>query len=79
MTDLQKTRSDLTLMRAKHGAETPIGHRCSNLLEMLENLERAKALDGDPFMTAAQLAQLTASIKIQMDELAALTLPKGEL
>lgn len=34
MTDV---RSQLLALRALHGAETPIGQRCSNLLEQTEN------------------------------------------
>lgn len=43
--DLAATRRDLIALRVKHGADTPTGHRCSNLLEQLEN--RAKSTDAD--------------------------------
>jgi hypothetical protein len=39
--DLDKARSDLMTLRNKHGADTAIGHRCSNLIEQLQNLEGA--------------------------------------
>jgi hypothetical protein len=39
--DIKKARADLMDMRAKHGAGTAIGHRCSNLIEQLQNLEGA--------------------------------------
>ena len=45
MTDYQQTKSDLRAIRTKYGANGPIGHACSNLDEMLENL--AKATDRD--------------------------------
>lgn len=31
------TRRHLIALRVKYGADTPIGHRCSNLVEMLGN------------------------------------------
>ena len=34
---LEDTRRDLIALRVKHGAETPIGHRCSNIIEMMKN------------------------------------------
>jgi hypothetical protein len=37
MTDFRETRALLIDLRAKHGAETPIGRVCSNLLEVTEN------------------------------------------
>lgn len=63
--DLKKTRSYLTLMRARHGADTPAGYRCSNLLEQLEILATAT----DP----GQISRLRTDIKIQMDELSEIT------
>jgi hypothetical protein len=33
--DLENTCRDLIALRVKHGADTPIGHRCSNLDVML--------------------------------------------
>lgn len=35
--DLEDTRRALIATRTKHGANTPIGHRCSNIVEMLES------------------------------------------
>lgn len=49
----------LAKMRSAHGYDTPIGHRCSNILEMLD--AGAKRSD----------------IAVQVAELAALTMPKG--
>lgn len=40
--DLENTRRELIAMRVKHGAETPVGHRISNLIEQLENLRGAE-------------------------------------
>lgn len=34
-------RRRLDAIRAWHGADTPTGHRCSNLIEMLKNYETA--------------------------------------
>lgn len=64
-------RTSLLAMRKQHGAETPVGHRCSNLLEQLEN--RAKATDAD------QIRRLEKSIGQSVAELAALSSsdPKG--
>ncbi len=39
--DLKKARADLLALRVKVGADTPVGHRCSNLIEQLQNLEGA--------------------------------------
>jgi len=39
--DLENTRRELLAVRTKHGAETAIGHRCSNLLGMLDNMKTA--------------------------------------
>lgn len=45
--DLDETtiRTSLLKMRKQHGPDSKIGHRCSNLLEQLEN--RAKSTDQD--------------------------------
>lgn len=59
--DLEDARRKLTAMRAKLGADTPAGHRCSNLIEQLQNLRDA---------TGDQKANLEKSIKRQMAELA---------
>lgn len=40
--DIENTRRELIAMRLKHGAETPVGHRISNLIEQLENLRSAE-------------------------------------
>lgn len=42
--DLENTRRDLIAIRAAHGADTPIGHRCSNLVELLQMPELPKRL-----------------------------------
>lgn len=58
--DVEDARRKLTAMRVKLGPDTPAGHRCSNLIEQLQNLRNA---DGD------QRANLEKSIKLQMAEL----------
>lgn len=55
----------LRTMRRRHGAETPIGHRCSNLLEQLENYAGSQDRD--------QRAQLRQNIAWQIAGLAELT------
>lgn len=41
--DVEDARRKLTVLRQAHGADTPMGHRCSNLIEMLQNLPPAEA------------------------------------
>ena len=60
--DLDATRRSLIAMRVKHGAESPIGHRCSNLIEQLQNLETA---------TGDQRANLQKAIAQQLAGLGA--------
>ncbi len=36
--DISKARSDLMDLRARHGADSAIGHRCSNLIEQLQRV-----------------------------------------
>lgn len=36
MTGLEITPSSLDALRRKHGATSPIGHRCSNIAELLK-------------------------------------------
>jgi hypothetical protein len=33
---LEDTRRDLIALRLAHGADTPIGHRCSNIIELIQ-------------------------------------------
>jgi len=37
--DFEDTRRDLIALRVKHGANTPIGHRCSNIIELIQQPE----------------------------------------
>lgn len=55
MTDFTETRSMLKKLAMAHGADTPIGRACHNLLEMTENY--AKTTDAD------QQIQLKANIE----------------
>jgi hypothetical protein len=59
--DVEDARRELTAMRKKLGADTPAGHRCSNLIEQLQNLRNAEG---------EQRANLEKSIKLQMADLA---------
>lgn len=43
-TVLEQTRRDLIVMREAHGADSAIGHRCSNIVELLQMPELPKAL-----------------------------------
>jgi len=58
--ELEKTRRDLIALRTKHGAETPIGHRCSNLIGMLDSMKTA---------TGDQRAGLAKNISDQMADM----------
>lgn len=64
--DLANARKQLDALRAKHGADTPIGHRCSNLIEQLKNHETATPSlrqDLEKFIakSVADLAKLSAA------------------
>ena len=52
----EETRRALIAVRIKHGANTPIGHRCSNIVEMLESA-------APPAMIAKQMASLEQLLK----------------
>lgn len=67
--DIPAVRTSLLKLRKDLGADTPAGHRCSNLLEQLENL--GKATDAD------QRRRLEKAIGQSVAELSALS--KGEL
>lgn len=53
--DLVDTRRRLDAMRVKHGADTPIGHRCSNLIEQIQSYRNTKDIE-----TRRNLAKLIA-------------------
>ena len=61
MTDFTETRSMLKKLAMAHGADTPIGHACHNLLELTENY--AKTINYDDRL------QITANIERQMKHL----------
>jgi len=61
--DLENTRRSLIALRVKLGANTPAGHRCSNLVEQLQHYETAEG---------EQRENLTKSIQHQMADLTAL-------
>ena len=58
--DLEITRRELLALRAKHGSRTAIGHRCSNLIEMLDSMKTA---------TGDQRAGLAKNISDQIADL----------
>jgi hypothetical protein len=62
--ELEDTRRQLIALRSKLGAFTPAGHRCSNLVEMIQEYEQGEA---------TSRRHLAKSISRQMAELAALT------
>lgn len=70
--DEAAVRTSLLKLRKKLGADTPAGHRCSNLLEQLE--VRAKSTDLD------QIRRLEKNIGQSVAELSALSSPspKGD-
>ncbi len=39
--DLEDTRRQLIALRVKHGANSPIGHRCSNIVELIQSADSA--------------------------------------
>ncbi|MBR1133278.1 hypothetical protein [Bradyrhizobium iriomotense] len=45
MTDFTATRSMLKKLTMEHGAETPVGRACHNLLEMTENFQKSTDAD----------------------------------
>ena len=57
---IETERRGLVALRAKHGAETAIGHRCSNLIGMLDSMKTA---------TGDQRAGLAKNITDQMADL----------
>lgn len=62
--DHEDTRRQLIALRSKLGADTPAGHRCSNLVEQLESMRTAEG---------EQRAHLAKSIQRQMAELTELS------
>lgn len=62
MTDFTETRSMLKKTAMKEGADTPIGHGASNMLELTEHL--AKGAEGE------QLRQIMASLERQQKRIA---------
>lgn len=73
--DILTVRRDLIATREKHGADTAIGHRCSNIVELIQNTE---GVSGDV------RTMVTANIQKQMADLAKLVnaehhyTPQGE-
>lgn len=63
--DILTVRRDLIATREKNGAETPIGRRCSNLIEQLESLkdatgEQRKHMEKSIAKSVAELARLSS-------------------
>ena len=56
--DFENTRRDLIAMRTKYGADTPIGHRCSNIVEGLKN-------KAPPASIAKQMRELQSFLAAQ--------------
>ena len=57
---LEQTRRDLIVMREAHGADSAVGHRCSNIVELLQMPELPKALLARQM---ADLARLTRAFQ----------------
>lgn len=60
--DLENTRRQLIAKRVAAGADSEIGHRCSNLIELLEHYGKAEGEE--------QRAHIEANIRKQMADLA---------
>lgn len=56
---LEQTRRDLIAIRVAHGADSPIGYRCSNLIELIQMPELATGLIQRQM---ADLARLRAAL-----------------
>lgn len=56
--DFENTRRDMIALRVKYGADTPIGHRCSNIIEGLKNKV-------PPALIAKQMRELQALVAAQ--------------
>ena len=60
-------RKRLSTLRTRHGADSPVGHRCSNLIEQLKNYETEtdpearEQLKKNIAKSIAGLAKLTAA------------------
>jgi hypothetical protein len=63
--DLENTRRGLIALRVKYGSETAIGHRCSNLVEINQNLLGATGEQRKNLLTsmAKQAGQLETLLK----------------
>jgi len=61
VTDFTETRSMLKKLAMAHGAETPVGRACHNLLEMTENFSKSSDFD--------QRVQLKANINRELARL----------
>jgi hypothetical protein len=59
-TVLEQTRRDLIVMREAHGADSAIGHRCSNIVELLQMPELPRTLLARQM---ADLHRLTSTIQ----------------
>ena len=70
--ELADTLRQLHALRREHGAETPVGHRCSNLIEMIDNLPPEGIDYLTPDAVVEQKATLLASMRKQMASLAML-------
>lgn len=65
---LEQTRRDLIAIREAHGADSPIGHRCSNVVELIQELEGATGEQREAVMAniekqAADLQRLRAGLQ----------------
>ena len=69
MPDLTATKTHLVRLRRARGFNTPVGHRCSNILEMLDGLPPESIDYLTPRSTTDRRANLLRSIKQQAAEL----------
>lgn len=66
--DIEQTRRDLIVIRNAHGADSPIGYRCSNLVELIQELQGATGEQREAVMAnierqAADLQRLRAGLQ----------------
>lgn len=67
MTDFTETRGMLRKVRTDHGADSEIGHLCSDIMEASENFEKSTDDEQRKHLTASivrWMADLDAKIKL---------------
>lgn len=65
---MESIRRDMTAIREAHGADSEIGHRCSNIVELIQELQGATGEQREAVMAniqkqAADLQRLRAGLQ----------------